>query len=122
MGLDGTIKRLDGKPLGPIAEVQQVLATAFPDIELGRLPSGAEKIQAAKEKGIEFPDVIRLHLESAPAQYGGEYEGPEFSAQLYFGPDDIVQQINIVLYGNTTAYDPIAEFLERESGWITTHP
>lgn len=121
MGLDGTIKRYDGKPLGSIATVQRVLRAAFPGIELGRLPSGAEKIQAAKEKGIEFPDVIRQHLESAPAQYGGDYEGPEFSAQFILGADEVVQQVDIVLYGTTTAVEPMLEFLEREYGWITTH-
>jgi hypothetical protein len=41
MGLDATIKRLDGSPLGDVANVQQALADAFPGIVLGRLPSGA---------------------------------------------------------------------------------
>jgi hypothetical protein len=114
--------RDDGKPLGSITEVQRALKSAFPGIELGRLPSGVEKIQATAEKGIEFPDVLRRHFETALAEYGGDYEGPDFSAQFYLGADDIVQEIGIVLYGDTTACGPMLEFLEREHGWITTHP
>jgi hypothetical protein len=122
MGLDATIKRADGEPLGPVAEVQQVLATAFPGIVLGRLPSGAEKIQAAAERGVVFPDILRQHLESAPAQYSGEYEGANFSAQFSLGAAEVVQHVDLVLYGTTVASEPMFEVLERRYGWVTTYP
>jgi hypothetical protein len=122
MGLDGTIKRADGKPLGTVAEVQRALAAAFPGIRLGVLPSGAERIRAAAERGVVFPDVIRRHFESAPAQYGGEFEGPDFSAQFNLGAADMVQQVDVVLYGATVASEPMFELLERSHGWVTKHP
>ena len=122
MGLDATIKRADGEPLGPVAEVQRALTAAFPGIVLGRLPSGAEKIRAAAERGVVFPDIIRQHLESSPAQYGGEYEGPGFSAQFNLGAAELVQEVDVVLYGITVASEPMFELLEREYGWVTTHP
>jgi hypothetical protein len=121
MGLDATIKRADGAPLGAVAEVQRALAAAFPGILLGRLPSGAEKIQAAAKRGVVFPDIIRKHLEPAPAQYGGEFEGPDFSAQFNLGAAEVVQQVDVVLYGTTTASEPMFTLLEREFGWVTTH-
>ncbi len=113
MGLDGTIKRPDGEPLGTVAAVRQALASAFPGIKFGRKPSGAEKLRIAATQGITFPDILREHFESSPAQEGAEYQGPEFSAQFHFGPDEVVQQVDVVLYGTTTA---------SRYGWITTHP
>jgi hypothetical protein len=122
MGLDGTIKRGDGSPLGPVAKIQQALAEVFPGIVLGRLPSGAEKIRIAAERGIVIPDIIRQSLESTPARYGGDYQGPDFSAQFNLGAAEIVQQIDVVLYGRTVASEPMFALLERRYGWVTTHP
>jgi hypothetical protein len=122
MGLDATIKRIDGQPLGSVESVQHALAIAFPGIVLGRLPSGADKIRAAAQQGIEFPDILRRHLEAAPARHGGDYEGPDFSAQFSLGSSDLVQQVDVVLYGTTAASEPMFELLEQQYGWITTHP
>jgi hypothetical protein len=122
MGLDTTINRADGKALGPLVEVQRALAAAFPGIVLGRLPSGAEKIQAAAERGVVFPDIIRQSLELVPGKYSGEYDGADFSAQLYLGAEEVVQQINVVLYGTTAASEVMFAFLEEKYGWVTTHP
>jgi hypothetical protein len=122
MGLDATIRRADGEPLGNVAEVEQALATVFPGIELGRLASGEEKIRAAAEQGVVFPDIIRQHLESSPAQRGGDYKGPDFSAQFMFESSEIVQQVDAVLYGNTVASEPMFALLEQRYGWVTTHP
>ena len=122
MGLDATIKRADGQPLGEVAVVRQALAAAFPGIVLGRLPSGADKIRKAAEMGIVFPDVIRKHLESSPARHGGSYTGPDFSADFHLGPSDMVQQIDVVLYGTTVASEPMFALLEERHGWVTTHP
>ena len=72
----------------------------------GRLPSGAEKIRASAGAGVVFPDIIRKHLESSPEHYGGDYEGSGFSAQFNLGSSRIVQQVDVVLYGNTVASEP----------------
>lgn len=122
MGLDGTIKHRDGKPLGTVPAVQQALASAFPGIKFGREPSGAEKLRIATAQGITFPDIFRKHFESSRAQEGAEYQGPEFSAQFHFGPDEVVQQVDIVLYARTTASEPMFTLLEERYGWITTYP
>jgi hypothetical protein len=122
MGLDATIKREDGKPLGEVAEVRKALEQAFPGIALGQLPSGAEKIRAAEEQGIIFPEVIRQHLKSAPSQFGGEYVGPEFSAQFNLGSSEVVQAVDVVLNGTTVASEPMFSLLEKQWGWVTTHP
>jgi hypothetical protein len=122
MGLDGTIKRPDGKPLGEVGFVQQALAAAFPGIVFGTLPSGADKIRLAAERGIVFPDVLRTQLERIPAKHGGEYECPSFSAQFSLGSSSEVLDVDVVLYGTTADSDPMFEFLEREYGWVTTHP
>ncbi|MEO2090041.1 MAG: hypothetical protein ABGY75_11165 [Gemmataceae bacterium] len=122
MGLDATIRRPDGKCLGPLYEVQQALAKAFPGVVFGRLPSGVEKIRLATDMGIVFPDVIRQSLESLPERNGGEYEGADFSAQFNLGASEVVQHIHVVLYGCTTASEPMFAFLERHYGWVTTHP
>jgi hypothetical protein len=122
MGLDGTIKRADGKPLGPIKDVQEALAAAFPGIILGRLPSGANKIRKAAEMGIEFPEVIRNALEATPVRHGGDYSGPRFSAQFVLGASDTVDHVDVVLYGNTVASEPMFAQLREQFGWETTHP
>lgn len=122
MGLDATIKRADGKPLGTVAEVEKILAVAFPGVVFDRLPSGAEKIQAAKQKGIEFPEILRKHFEAAPAQHGAEFNGPDFSAQFSLGPSDVVQEIDVTLRGKTTASERNLAVLEKRFGWITTYP
>ncbi|MFO0848428.1 MAG: hypothetical protein U0871_07720 [Gemmataceae bacterium] len=122
MGLDATIKRSDGQPLGKLASVQEALALAFPGIVFGRLPSGSEKIQEAAKMGVVFPDIIRQHLESSPAKYNGEYEGPDFFAEFVLGSEDVVQQVDVVLRGTTQAAEPMLTFLEERFGWVTTHP
>lgn len=120
MGLDIVVKRDDGRPLGPLDEVQQALSAAFSGIEFGREPSGAEKIRAAEASGIIFPDVIRQQFESAPAHHAGDYEGPDFSAQFGLGAGEIIQAIDVVLYGTTAASEPMFAYLKKNYGWITT--
>jgi len=122
MGLDGTIKRPDGKPLGAVAEVEQALALAFPGVEFGRMMSGAEKLNAAAAQEIELPEILRQHFESTPAQECGDYQGRNFSAQFNLGADGIVQQVDVGLYGDTIASAPMFVFLEERYGWIITHP
>src|SRR5262245_54895878 len=122
MGLDGTIRRADGAPLGDLAAVQQALAAAFPGIVFGRLPSGKEKIRAAAEQGLVFPDVIRESFARMPAQHGAEFKGAEFSASFILGAEQTVKQVDVLLYGKTTASEPNFALLKERFGWITTHP
>src|SRR5262245_55575399 len=113
MGLDGTIKRADGTPLGNVETVQNSLAAAFPGIVFGRRPGGEEKIRAAAEKGVVFPDIIRESLERSPAELGGEFEGSDFSASFVLGPSETVQRVHVLLYGNTTSSEPMLAILRQ---------
>ena len=122
MGLDGTIRRADGRPLGTLDEVRRALVDVFPGIILGQNLSGAERIRIAAERGIEFPEVLRKSLERIPAKFGADYVGPEFSAEFLLGADETVQTVDVVPYGNTVAAEPMFEALTRKHGWITTHP
>jgi hypothetical protein len=121
MGLDGTIKRADGQPLGSIGEVQQALADVFPGITFGMLPSGQQALEVLSKIGA-VPDVIARHAKSRPAKYGAGYEGQSFSAEFDLGPDGIVRSINLVLRGATNIATPKLWLLEQRHGWITTHP
>jgi hypothetical protein len=122
VGLDATIKRPDGKPLGEVAQVQQALASVFPGLVCGMLPSGQDKIRAAAEKGIEFPEVLRKNFESLPERHAADYEGRDFSAEFILGASEIVEHIDVVLRGKTIASDPTFETLHERFGWVTTYP
>lgn len=122
MGLDGTIKRADGRPLGTLAEVRRALVDVFPGIVLGQNLSDPERIRIAAERGIEFPEILRKTLERIPAKFGADYVGPEFSAEFVLGADETVQTVDVVLYGNTVAAERMFEALKRKFGWMTTHP
>src|SRR5262245_64596625 len=122
MGLDATIRRADGELLGDLAAVQDALAAAFPGIEFGRSPSGEEKIRAAAEQGVVFPDVIQESFARMPAQHGAEFKGAEFSASFSQGAAEIVKQVDVLLYGKTTASEPNFAILKERFDWLTTHP
>jgi len=122
MGLDGTIKRLDGKPLGTLQEVQRVMQQVFPQIELGTLPSGLEQLRVFEERKIELPEVLRKNFEKMPAIFAGDYQNEDFSAEFRFGSMEIVQHIDVVLRGTTVASEEYLQKLESYHGWITTHP
>jgi len=122
MGLDGTIKRPDGEPLGERKAVQAVIAAVFPGIVFGQEPSGVEKIKRAAKRGIVFPDVIRQHMEAAPAEFTGNYQGQGCSASFFLGPSEVVRQIHVDLRGKTGDLSPMFAELQRQQHWIMTHP
>jgi hypothetical protein len=78
-----TIRRADGAPLGDLATVRQQFATVVPAVQFYSEPSGPEKIAAARALGVEFPDVIRKHIEQLPATEKADYEGDGFSVRFY---------------------------------------
>jgi hypothetical protein len=78
-----TIRRADDAPLGDFASVRQQIEFALPPIRFYRQPSGPERIAAARAAGVEFPDVIRKHLEQSPATDEAEFEEEGISIRLY---------------------------------------
>jgi hypothetical protein len=78
-----TIRRADSAPLGDLATVREQISTALPGVQFHRQPSGQEKIAAARAMGVEFPDIMRQHLEQLPATEQAEFEGDRLSLVLY---------------------------------------
>ena len=86
------------------------------------LSSGPDKLRAAAEQGVTFPEILRQHMLASLPEYEGDYEGADFSAQFHMGPSEIVHEIDVVLHGTTVASEPMFTTLEEQYGWITTHP
>jgi hypothetical protein len=122
MGLDGTIKRANGQPLGTFPEVKRALSSAFPGLVLERSLSGLEKVQLSEAQGINYPKFLRENMAASPAKYEGIYEAADFSIQLYASDAEIVHQISIVLHGTVTNAEPLFALLEKQTGWIVSHP
>lgn len=74
-----TISREDQDSLGDLESLQKAIESAIPGVEFYREPSGLEKMAAA---GIEFPEVMRAFLETAPATVQAEFEGDGFSMRF----------------------------------------
>jgi hypothetical protein len=122
MGLDVTILRADGEPLGHQAEVQQMLVSAFPELVLTRSLSGAEKIREAEAKGIEFPPFIKEQMEMSPPVYEGDLEKDNYSIEFYFTVDPVVQEMNATIRGSAgDAQLPFERALAR-LGWMARIP
>lgn len=78
-----TIRRHDGAPLGDLESVRQQITSALPAMQFYREPSGVEKIAAARAAGIEFPEIIRQHMEKRPATDQAAFETYELSVRMY---------------------------------------
>lgn len=78
-----TVRRIDGTPLGDLPTVRRRIEAILPSIQFYQAVSGAEKIAAAREAGVEFPDVVRQALEKCPAVLQADYEGDGFFLRLY---------------------------------------
>jgi hypothetical protein len=121
MGFDVTIKRRDGRPLGSIAEVQQVLATVFPGITFSKSPDGPEKLRRASQQGVTFPEILRQHIAASISQFEAGYDASEFSAEFNLGSSETVQEIDVRLVGKMDPAQALFATLDRY-GWIATHP
>ena len=112
MGLDGTIKRADGKSLGSPDLVQSALSEIFPGVTLKRSLSGLEKIRNAEAQGVIFPAILREHTASSPPTYEGTYDGNDFSIEFYMNVAEVLPEVHVVLRGKTTSSDPLFALLE----------
>lgn len=112
-----TIRRADGAPLGELAAVRQQITAAVPAVQFHREPSGLEKIAAARAAGLEFPDVIRQHLEQRPATERAEFEGDGFSVVLYGFEAQPLSAIHAEVRGDGNPA-PVLAALCRPHGWV----
>ena len=71
MGLDATIRRSDGKPLGEINNIQEALAAAFPGIVSGRLPAASKRFKKQQKKESSFrrsfAEILSRYLRNTAA-------------------------------------------------------
>jgi hypothetical protein len=112
-----TIRRADGAPLGDLAGVRQQIAAALPAMQFHRELSGPETIAAARAVGVEFPDIIRQHLEQRPATEQAEFEGDGFSVVLYGFEANPLSAIHAEVRGNGNPA-PMLAALCRPHEWV----
>jgi hypothetical protein len=122
MALEGTIFRADGAPLGDRETVVETLRRHFDGAEFGWTSSGVDKLAAMKSQGIEPPEVLREHLLGQPAKYEGVYDGPEWSAQFFFGNADPIEKLDVVLRGKTNLAIEVIEDFVSKTGWSISQP
>jgi hypothetical protein len=111
------IRRADGAPLGDAAIVRQQIESTLPAIQFYRESSGAEKIAAARAAGVEFPDVLRQHLENRPTTERAEYVGDRYTMVLYGFEAQPLCTINVELRGDGNPM-PVLAALCRPNGWM----
>jgi hypothetical protein len=114
MSWEITIARPDGLPLGDIASVRRAVESAMPGVRFFRDPSGREKMAAA---GVGFPEVLRRHLESAPATTQADYEGEGFSIRFFLGIGPGVERMDAEVRGGGDALPELCHLAEV-NGWV----
>jgi hypothetical protein len=112
-----TIRRSEGEPLGDLPAVRAVIEAAVPGMQFYQEPSGAERIAAARARGIEFPDVIRQIFERLPAKTQAVLEGEGFSLVLYGFNAEPLTAIHAEVRGGGDPH-PVLTALCRSTGWV----
>lgn len=111
------VRRDASETLGSFTDIRGVIESAFPEAVFSVEPGGAEKVARAAEIGVHFPEVLREHLMSRPAQtvaeIGDEHGGIRFS----LGWRDPVRSLGVEAWG---ACDALMQRLDRmcaDAGW-----
>lgn len=114
-----TIRRGDGEPLGDLTTVRELFVAAIPGLQFYREPSGPEKIAAARAMGVEFPDVLRQHMETRPATEQADYEGDGYSIRFYGFNGQPLSAVYAEVRGNGNPLPALAA-LCRPNKWVAT--
>jgi hypothetical protein len=85
----------DNRPLGSVEVIQTLIRTHFPSVKFYWTTSGLEKLRIAKERGIEFPPVLRQGLETLPSLLEGVAEGSGWRIDFGLGHLDPVTELII---------------------------
>jgi hypothetical protein len=112
-----TIRSSDNAALGDTATVREKITAAIPGIQFHVEPSGAEQIIAARAIGVEFPDIIRKHMESRPARLKALFEGDAFIMELYGFDNQPVSMFHVDIRGNGNPMPALAA-LCVPNGWV----
>ncbi|MBA4064245.1 MAG: hypothetical protein C0501_11125 [Isosphaera sp.] len=100
MATECTLRRADGRPFGSFAEVQALIHRLFPAVVFGWTTSGPDKLRIAKERGVEFPPVIRESLETLPSLLEGVAEGDGYHVTFGLGHEEPVACLYVTPRGN----------------------
>jgi hypothetical protein len=114
------IRRADGQPLGDREADKQGIARAFKGIQFLWNPSGPEKIAAAAKVGIEFPEVLRKHFETAPSTEQGDYDAAEWSIQFHLGCERTLTDLDADVRGETGQAIPILQRMATLNQWTVS--
>jgi hypothetical protein len=120
MSWDVSIRRPDGKPLGRLDLLRRAFTESILGIQFYREPSGREKLAATQ---VDFPEVIRRFLESAPAAVQADFEEEGLVLRFSFGPEQQAEilRVDVEVRGNRDPL-PILSGICLPNGWIVTGP
>lgn len=121
MGLDATLSRIDGRPLGRREDLVGIFEQYFPGIEFGWTPSGRERLAIAQSRGVEYPPTLREHFEKQPAVFEGVWDGPDGWMRLRWDVEGD-GEIGLEFVGEWSRSDRVwAEVLPRYGWQIEYH-
>ena len=112
-----TIRRPDGSPLGDLDSVRLHMTQAVPGVAFCQEPSGAEKVAAYRQAGIELPEIVREGLEKHPARVRAELKSGEFSVSFYGLESEPLCSVLAEVRGNGNTVSLLAA-LCLANGWI----
>lgn len=120
MGWTIRIRHADGRSLGPIEALRELVTKSLPGIQFYREPSGKEKLAAYN---IDFPDVIRKHLEGAPAEIRADWEVEDLFLRFFFGPEHLteIDAFSVEVRGDGNPI-PFVSGLCSPNAWVAEGP
>ena len=114
-------RRADRSHLGDRQAIEEAIASVFPGVQFYCDPSGPERIAVMRERGVEFPDVIRRHLEQLPATRQGDFVGDGFSARFFLEAEPQsepqLDKLTVELRGETERAVAFLRQLAARIGW-----
>src|SRR5262249_5299463 len=114
------IRRADRAPLGSRDALRPVFLARLPGLAFYREPSGPEKLAATK---IAYPEVIRKHFESAPAEVRADFASGDLHLRFFFGPEgqDQIDSVAVEVRGGVEPA-PVLLALCAPDGWGAEEP
>ena len=110
----------DGGKLGQIDALRDRFSECVPGLQFYREPSGKEKLAASS---IEYPEVVRRHLERSPAQIQADCQVGSLFLRFFFGPEDAtdVDSVAVEVRGEGNPI-PVLAAICSPNGWIAQAP
>jgi hypothetical protein len=93
MAAEYTLRRADGQPFGSFEQVQGLIRRHFPAVEFAWMASGAERLRAAAERGVEVPPDLVPYLENLPSLLEGYVRGDGYHVTFGLGYEEPVVRL-----------------------------